>query len=399
MKKKIAFLVSYPGIGGGMYVIFEHAIRINRRSHFEVVMLTENEIQHSDLFWHPEAQELEWSTVQKCKDEEFEAIISTWWLTCYDLYQLKAKAYIYFNQSVESKFYKENEILNKLYADSTYLLGLSVITEATWIKNYLKEHYGINASLVRNGIRKDIYKKDGKAVATREEGKLRVLVEGPLNVFFKNTEGTIKLVTESKADEVWLLTSSDIEEYPGVDRVFSRVPILKTPEIYRSCDVVVKLSYVEGMFGPPLEMFHCGGTAIVYNVTGHDEYIIHDRNAIVVEMNEEDKVIESINTLIDSPAVLSNLINGATQSANEWHNWDQASLCFENAVMNFIDTSTLTQMELEKRTILFKTWFIQSRRTSIIKVVNNLKNRLRNYPTLFGFIKSIYRSIRNLASK
>jgi hypothetical protein len=261
-----------------MYVIFEHAIRINRRSHFEVVMLTENEIQHSDLFWHPEAQELEWSTVQKCKDEEFEAIISTWWLTCYDLYQLKAKAYIYFNQSVESKFYKENEILNKLYADSTYLLGLSVITEATWIKNYLKEHYGINASLVRNGIRKDIYKKDGKAVATREEGKLRVLVEGPLNVFFKNTEGTIKLVTESKADEVWLLTSSDIEEYPGVDRVFSRVPILKTPEIYRSCDVVVKLSYVEGMFGPPLEMFHCGGTAIVYNVTGHDEYIIHDRN-------------------------------------------------------------------------------------------------------------------------
>jgi hypothetical protein len=41
-----------------------------------------------------------------------------------------------------------------------------------------------------------------------------------------------------------------------------------TPLVYRSCDILGKLSYVEGMFGPPLEMFHCGWTAIVYNVTG-----------------------------------------------------------------------------------------------------------------------------------
>jgi hypothetical protein len=53
--------------------------------------------------------------------------------------------------------------------------------------------------------------------------------------------------------------------------------------VYRSCDDILKLSLVESMFGPPLEMFHCGGTAIVYNVTGHDEYIVHGRNALVAE--------------------------------------------------------------------------------------------------------------------
>ena len=55
--------------------------------------------------------------------------------------------------------------------------------------------------------------------------------------------------------------------------------------IYRSCDVIVKLSYVEGMFGPPLEMFHCGGTSIVYDVTGHDEYIVHGKNGLVAKKN------------------------------------------------------------------------------------------------------------------
>jgi len=96
-------------------------------------------------------------------------------------------------------------------------------------------------------------------------------------VFFKNVEKTIELCLQSDADEIWLLTSTEISEYPGVDKCFSRVAIEKTPEIYRSCDVLVKLSYVEGMFGPPLEMFHCGGTAIVYDVTGHDEYIKHKK--------------------------------------------------------------------------------------------------------------------------
>ena len=83
------------------------------------------------------------------------------------------------------------------------------------------------------------------------------------------------------------MTASAVEAVAGVDRVFSRVPILETPRVYRSCDVLVKLSYIEGMFGPPLEMFHCGGTAIVYRVTGHEQYIRHDDNSLVVTPDDE----------------------------------------------------------------------------------------------------------------
>ena len=92
--------------------------------------------------------------------------------------------------------------------------------------------------------------------------------------------------------------------FPGVNKCFSRIPIHKTAEIYRSCDVLVKLSYVEGMFGPPLEMFHCGGTAIVYDVTGHEEYIEDGKNAIVVKKDNEEEVVSWLKKLKCDPVFL-----------------------------------------------------------------------------------------------
>ena len=47
---------------------------------------------------------------------------------------------------------------------------------------------------------------------------------------------------------------------------------------YARSDVVLKLSRVEGMFGPPLEGFHRGATCVVTPVTGHDEYVEHGWN-------------------------------------------------------------------------------------------------------------------------
>jgi len=240
------------------------------------------------------------------------------------------------------------EPLRKL-VDGTYILPLEFITEVTWVKDYLKDNYEKDAQLVLNGIRKDIYSSLGDSIAPREDGKLRVLVEGHLGVFFKNVEKTIELCKQSKADEIWLLTGSNITEYNGINKVFSKIPIFETPKIYRSCDVVIKLSYVEGMFGPPLEMFHCGGTAIVYDVTGYDEYIRHNENAFVVKTDDENQVVEYINLLKEDSSILKRLKAGATKTANKWPDWETQSIRFENTLKK-IDNKTpdITRELLEK---------------------------------------------------
>jgi glycosyltransferase involved in cell wall biosynthesis len=212
--------------------------------------------------------------------------------------------------------------------DATYRFPISFITEATWIADHLKQMFGQDAALVRNGIRKDIYTPNGVAISPRQPGRPRVLIEGHFNISFKNTAIALDLARQAGAKDIWVMTGSPVRSLPGVSRVFSRVPIHKTPDIYRSCDILVKLSTVEGMFGPPLEMFHCGGTAVVLDVTGHDEYIKHGFNAVVVQNRDTKRVVAELRKLLTEPDYLARLKQGALQTANEWPDWAQSSQMF-----------------------------------------------------------------------
>jgi glycosyltransferase involved in cell wall biosynthesis len=274
--------------------------------------------------------------------------------------RINAKNYCYFVQSIESKFYNANndDIIRQL-VDSTYKIGMPIITEATWIKDYLSDHYNINAYLVKNGIRKDVYTSDGSVIESRlGNGKLRILVEGPLGVDFKNTKKALEIARKSNADEVWLMTSTPLKRHKLADRVFSQVPIFRTPEIYRSCDIVLKLSYVEGMFGPPLEMFHCGGTAIVYDVTGHDEYMVHKYNSYVVHRDNESKVIDYINYLKKHYSVLHDLQRNASITASNWHDWDKAASDFECSLVDIANRGTIVKNELQQTCSFFFKWYV-----------------------------------------
>ena len=333
----IAFLIYTPGITGGNVVIFEHALRLVEYGH-SLTMITVNKLSEDkqELFWYKKAQSLEWITYEEANTLKikFDIVIAGWWETFFELHKINSSHYAYFVQSIESRFYHSNDKAKRKLVESTYTFDIPIITEATWIKKYLFDKYYENAYLVRNGIRKDIYKLDGEAVAPRDPKKLRILVEGPLEIAFKNVQKTIKLCKESLADEIWLLTSTMVDKVSGVDRVFSRIPSEKTAEIYRSCDVIIKLSYIEGMFGPPLEMFHCGGTAIVFDVTGHDEYIIHEKNGLVVKTDDDLQVIKYINELKENPKKLDFLKQNAIETAKNWNSWDISAKEFEKALLD-----------------------------------------------------------------
>jgi hypothetical protein len=86
------------------------------------------------------------------------------------------------------------------------------------------------------------------------------------------------------------------------------------------------------MFGPPLEMFHCGGTAIVYDVSGHDEYIEHEANALVVATGDEAGVVAALHRLRDEPGLLPRLTAGAARTAAAWPDWADTSPDFAAAL-------------------------------------------------------------------
>jgi O-antigen biosynthesis protein len=324
----IAFLIGSTDISGGTYVILQHALEA-RRSGADVTIVHIYEHRPEFGAWHAALTELPLVALEDAADLEFDLVVATMWRTVYELPRLRCAHAVYFVQSIESRFYGGRpETWAPPLAALTYTFDLPVITIARWIQAYLAFEHQRPSFLVHNGIRKDLYTPIGPTAAPESESRLRVLVEGPVDVPMKNVEESIELARSGGADEIWLLTSSEIGEHHGVDRVFSRVPIEQTPAIYRSCSVLLKLSHVEGMYGPPLEMFHCGGTVITYDVTGHDEFVRDGVNGIVVPMYERSGVIEAIRTLRDRPDVLRELRHGALRTARGWPDWDQSSAAF-----------------------------------------------------------------------
>lgn len=319
-------------ISGGTYVIVQHAAYLQEQG-YDVTLAVQEPFTAQTLSWHDRTSRLRCVQIDTAKSEIFDLVIATWWKTALELRYFNAPRHAYFVQSIESRFYPETELPLRALVDATYQFPVAYVTEATWIRDQLSTYYGHKVALVRNGIRKDVYRTGGPTMAPRDPNRQpRVLVEGHFGVSFKNTALGVRLAREAGAKDIWVLTATPIKWVPGVSRVFSRVPMNVTSEIYRSCDILVKLSTVEGMFGPPLEIFHCGGTAIVFDVTGHDEYIVDGQNACVVRRGDMDGVIAALRCLLTDRTELARLQAGALQTADVWASWDESSSAFRDWV-------------------------------------------------------------------
>lgn len=347
---RIAFSLGSPDIGGGTYVIFQHARYLTQLGH-DVQIFTREASPSKRATWYAHSGELALRAWDELAAEgiPFDLALGTWWRTIFELHEIPANRYAYFVQSIESRFYPDHEAPLRQLVDSTYELGLPVITEATWICDYLAERHSAAAILARNGIDKAWFTAEGERRAAPRATGLRVLVEGPVDVAFKNVPDTVTICRQAEVDEVWLLTSSRVTTYPGVDRVFSRVPMEDVAAIYRSCDVLVKLSFVEGMFGPPLEMFHCGGTAITYAVTGSEEYMVDGENGVVAPAGDRAAVINALRRLMANPDALQRLKDGAKLTAQSWPDWDRASSDFAASILRLLNAESPSQAVLRTR--------------------------------------------------
>lgn len=324
---RLAFLLGAVTISGGNNVVIEHAEYARAHGH-DVTLITLRRWKASDLSWHRRLENLEVIHIDDSQHRRFDLAVATWWPTAIQLGRIDALQYAYFVQSIESRFFPRDQTRRRDLVDRTYALGLPGMTEANWIRRYLQESHGSQYRVVPNGIRKESFTPEGFRWAERERGRLRILVEGPFGVPIKNTARTVRVVRRARPHELWLLSSSRMNRYPGVSRVFSGIPVDDVAAVYRSCDLVVKLSYVEGMFGPPLEMFHCGGTALVYDVTGADEYIRDGVNAVVVPRDDEEGVTKRLSELMQDPDRLEALKRGAADTASSWPDWSESSTSF-----------------------------------------------------------------------
>lgn len=316
--KKIVFLVRNLGISGGTNMILGHASHLARLGAQITLAVTHPSEGNGS---HLSGSRLRIRPLSKVRKEHFDLAFATFWTTVYSLPKLQASVFAYFVQSLETRFAlngnknhwseKQSEIA------LTYRVGLPVIAVSDWLANFLRAHSNAGVWMVRNGIDKEIFASPDSPLQQSLQ-PLRILLEGNPDAPFKAVRETAEALENVQDIEITLVSPSEHHPVKGVDKTFVSVSNSQMCSIYKSHDVLVKMSRVEGLYGPPIEAFHSGITCITSAVTGHQEIAVHKVNSLVVDVDDFDGLRAAVEKLKLDRELLLELKKGALRSASLW---------------------------------------------------------------------------------
>lgn len=313
---RIVILIGSLGISGGTNLILQYAKKLKEAG--ADVTLSHLLGKASDLSWHPFGPEFRVLPLTRTYGEYFDLAIATWWPTVYELPKLRASRFMYFVQSLESRFaLNSQDRFSEIKAAGSYLHQIPMVTVASWLQNLLVSETGTPTWFIRNGVDRDLFPIATESKSLNPDRKV-VLVEGVLGVGMKAVDETIEMVRSVNGVELWHVTPEARGGSALADRVFEGVPLGGMSEIYRQATVFVKMSRVEGMFGPPLEAFHSGVPGVFSKVTGHDEYIVDQENSLLVEVDDFPNAKSKLEFLLENSEVYKSLSHGALDSARRW---------------------------------------------------------------------------------
>ena len=313
---KIYYVLPSVSISGGVAVVLQHTNRLKLRGYdVSIIVLSGNT---KPLDWFENSVPILSSVKISKKKLANSTMIATHWSTV-DYVKNMGQRRIYFVQSDERRFVLSTEEL-KLCTETYRSNNFEFMTEAKWIQRWLKQEFKQTAYYVPNGLDTELF---NQVEAQKPRKKIRVLIEGPIDCHFKGVEAAYKSV-EKLDVEIWLVSSSG---YPPKDwrinRFFRSIKMNKMKEIYSACDILVKLSRVEGFFGPPLEAMACGCTVVVGVCTGYDEYIEHNKNALVVPKSDIHEATEAVKRLQLDSKLRKKLQKNGFETAKKW-SWENS---------------------------------------------------------------------------
>jgi glycosyltransferase involved in cell wall biosynthesis len=335
---RVAFLLNDLQLSGGVGVVVEHARQLAHNHDFDVTLVLARE-QEEPPWRYRGLTDVPVETLPAARSEHFDIAIATWWETAFSLFELHAERYAYFVQSLEDRFYHADEA-ERIGASLTMDLPVDFITEARWIANTIREtRPEARVFYVRNGIDKAAFPLPAK-LDVRRNGPLRVLVEGHAGVWFKGVQSAAYAAAAMTEPHHVTLVVPDSERMQGelpADDLIGPLSRDEMSDLYGRTDVVLKLSSVEGMFGPPLEGMHRGATCVVSPVTGHEEYVEHGWNGVVTDWDDLRGTARELDLLAADRRYLHFLRSNALETARAWPSWEQSGLFMAAALQRIAE--------------------------------------------------------------
>ena len=321
----IAFFLPTTNISGGVNVVIKHC-NILRNNGYDVFIINMDKV--SDNIVNKDG-EIEVIAYPKTKVWCYvDNMVATLWSTMFAIQKYnKCRKISYLVQNFETDFIPYGNYQKQL-ANSTYTFdNVTYLTISKWCEDWLIKKYGRKVKYAPNGIKLEQFPYNKRSF----DGKIRILIEGNSDDYYKNVDESFKIVEKldkSKFEIKYLSYQGEPKKWYYVDEFLHKVPYDEVGKIYNSADILIKSSKLESFSYPPLEMMTTGGIAVVAPNEGNVEYLRDGENCLLYEPGNIDEAVEKINSILEDKKLREKLIKGGQETAKsrEWKNIEKEIL-------------------------------------------------------------------------
>ena len=318
LARNVAFVLPSTNVSGGVNVVLKHC-DILRRNGWDVMVINmdasdENVVNEDGSV----------NVVSGVKHEivaYFDTMVATLYTTLkYVKEYPNVKHRDYLVQNFETNFNDYGSPV-KREANATYAeQGIEYLTISKWCQDWLKEDFGKKAKYAPNGI--DL-SKFGTRVRKFDGEKVKILIEGNSDDYYKNVDESFKVVERldpERFEIIYLSYQGEPKGWYRVDKFYHKVPHEEVGRVYGQCDILLKTSILESFSYPPLEMMATGGFVVAVPNEGNTEYLRDEKNCLFYEQGDIEGAVQSIERIANDAELRKQLLSGAkeTVKSRDW---------------------------------------------------------------------------------
>lgn len=310
---RVLFLVPTLRPSGGVEVVRRHAKRLTDAHGMtaEVVAVDSEELPTGD---------------------PYDVAVATWWTTADVLWEVPARRRAILVQGLDERHYGPGEPPDLLGAQIPLALPIAFLTASRHLHGVLgRLRPSAPSFLVVPGVDKAVFRPRRTAPVG---GPLRVLIDGEPRLAVKGVEDAMRAVRTMQHPVHVTVVPRDPATAGGLhaDDVLSSQTAEGMAAAYAAADIVLKTSRDEGLGLGPIEAFHVGVPCVATPYGGHEDYLRHGENGLLVGHGDHDGAAAALDRLAADPDLRARLAIGALATAGGWPDPEQSTSALAEAL-------------------------------------------------------------------